>query len=135
MTDSLARAMPETFLRDKTIHELRSIAEGYGIPDVFSKEPNILRQEIELKQKALQPEAKVEVPRPEYDARLMTSRPARVSKVEEAQELLVPYVERGLEFDILPEEQWQMRYKDRTDCGTLRMPLRTLLDCAERLMK
>ena len=121
-------------LREKSVTDLRSIAQGYGISDLFSKDKNALIQAIELKQQDMQPEAKVVIPRPEYDARLMTKPPSKkIRKEEDAYNLLKPYIDRGLVFTV-DEERWYMRFKDKTDEGTKRMPLRVLLGCAEKLL-
>lgn len=121
-------------LSTKSITELRGIAQSFGIPDVFQKDKPQLLQVIELKQQAIAPAPKVEIPKPEYDARLMLKPPSRKSSKEEIERLLAPYLVRGmhLKFD---EERWYMQHGKKTDEGTLRMPLRIVLRCAEKVME
>lgn len=123
-------------LRSKSITELRGIAQAFGIADIFTKDAIQLIQEIEAKQnKDFAPAAPVVVAAVnEYDARLMTRPPSRRSDVDAAQEVLAPFVAAGLHVKY-DAERWYMSYKGRTDEGTLRMPLRTMIVCAERIMK
>lgn len=121
-------------LSKKSIHDLRVIAQSFGVPDIFEKDALHLVQEIELKQQNLVPPAIELPPKPEYDARLMTKPPSRRTNMGEITELLEPYIKMGLRlrFD---EESWYMDYQQRNDSGTIRMPLRTVLAQAERLMR
>jgi len=121
-------------LRKKSLTDLRAIAQSYSIPDIFSKTDIQLIQAIELKQQEMLPKHVVEIPKPEYDARLMNKPPSKISHVDEIKELLKPYVERGLhvKFD---HERWYMSHGKKTDEGTLRMPLRSVLNCADQIMK
>jgi hypothetical protein len=123
-------------LTNKSIHELRAIAEGYGVPDVFAKDLNELRQAIELKQVAHIKEPEFVPPvRQEYDTRLMTKRPAKTFTQEEAIELTKPHRVRGLVLTFPDPDRWHMRIGIKEDTGTLRMPPRVFLDCADRIMK
>lgn len=120
-------------LRKKSIHDLRVMAQAFGIADVFSKDQIHLIQEIELKHKPMQPKAELP-PLPVYDSRLMTKPPAKKSSVMELTELLTPYIERGLKIGFDENaEHWFMRLGQRTDEGTMRMPLRSVLNCARRM--
>jgi len=121
-------------LRDQSLTSLRGIAQNFGVADVFKLDKLHLVQEIELKQAALQPKPEIVIPRPEYDARLMTKTPARTSDRAIIEELLAPYVSRGLrlEFD---NESWFMHLGKKNDSGTLRAPARVILRCAERLFE
>lgn len=121
-------------LRAKSLHSLRSIAQGYGIADLFSKDRDHLIQEIELKQKDMAPKPVIEIPKPEYDARLMNKPPAKKSNRELIEEILADHVMRGLHLSF-DEEHWYMVNGKKTDEGTLRMPLRTVLNCANQIMK
>lgn len=121
-------------LRDKSLTQLRGIAQSFGVADIFSKDKALLIQAIESKQQALAPIPKVEIPKPEYDARLMSKPPAKRSDADELEKLLRPYIERGLKFTTT-EEQWFMSYDKKRDQGTLRMPLRAVLRCADEIMR
>lgn len=118
-------------LRNKTIYELRAIAQGLGIDDLFSKDLNQLLQTIELKQKAMIPEQPVIPVNPEYDVRLLNEGSADHKDIEE---LLVFHVERGLRLSFPSPDQWHMRVGKKEDSGTITMPLATVLDCANKLM-
>jgi hypothetical protein len=123
-------------LDNKSIPELRAIAEGYGIPDLFSKDKAELLQAIRGKQQASIPVPEfVEPKQNDYDSRLMTKRPAKETTKEMAIELLADHVAQGLELTFPEPDRWSMRYKDRNDSGTMRMPPRTMIYCANKLMK
>lgn len=121
-------------LENKSLVELRGIAQSFNIDDIFQKDKNQLLQAISLKREALIPEPKIVIPRPEYDARLMTKPPSRKSDQQEIEELLKPHIARGLgvSFD---EERWYMAHGKRTDEGTIRMPLSTVLYCANKILE
>lgn len=122
-------------LAQKSLTELRGIAQSLGVGDVFRMDRPHLMQAIELKQSALSPVVKHEPVMPQYDARLMTKPPARKSGVKEIRELLEDHVARGLVLSFNEnEERWMMKIGDRTDEGTIRMPLRVVLHCANKLM-
>lgn len=123
-------------LKDKSIVELRGIAQSFEVPDIFQKDQLQLIQAIEMKQKAMIPAPKIEIPKPEYDARLMEKPPSKKSHSYEANELLAPYIARGLKFSVIDnDERWQMSFGKRTDEGTMRMPLKILLRCADKVME
>jgi hypothetical protein len=121
-------------LKTKTIHELRSIAQGFGIPDLFSKDKDQLVQAIILKQDAMVPEPPIHIPKPEYDARLMTKPPSKRSAEDDIRKLLEPHMANGLHLSFPREEEWEMVMGKKTDTGTCRMPLRHVLMCADRLV-
>lgn len=122
-------------LEKKSLHELRGIAQSYGIGNIFSKESAQLIQEIGLKQQALTPEPVVPPVKPEYDARLMTKPPAKSSTQDDVRRLLQPHIERGMHLEFPDPETWHITHGKRSDTGTIRMPHRVVLDCANKLMK
>ncbi len=122
-------------LRDRSIHELRGMAQAFGVNDIFEKDATHLIQEIELKQQSLAPPKQPLPPLPQYDARLMTKPPSKRSVPDEAVTLLEPYITRGLRFTIDDNaETWSMVFGKVTDSGTMRMPMRHLLEAARRVM-
>lgn len=122
-------------LANKSLTELRGIAQSFDIADIFQKDQAQLIQAIELKQQAIAPEPKIEIPKPEYDARLMTRPPARKSDMQIIETLLQPYIARGLKLSFDEHgERWYMSRNKMTDEGTVRMPPRVILHCANRLM-
>lgn len=122
-------------LEDKTIHQLRAIAQGFDIPDIFSKDRNQLVQAIELKRDKMIPEPSLTVPKPEYDARLMTAEPNAIVDQAELGRMLEPYISRGMHVDFPDEESFEFRFANKSDTGNLRQPLRAILQCADRVMK
>lgn len=122
-------------LHKKSIHDLRAIAQSYAIPDIFAKTQAQLIQAIELKQQDMVPKADNTIARPEYDARLMTKAPARTSDRAEIVGLLREHIARGLHVTFPEPERWHMQWGKREDTGTTRMPLRTVLKCAEEIMR
>lgn len=121
-------------LATKSFHELRSIAQGMGVADVFSMDRNQLVQAIELRQKDLSPTPDAPRVVREYDARLMTKPPSKKANQIDMESYLQPLLDQGLHLDFPNEEEWHMRFGKREDTGTMRMPLRVVLGCAERLM-
>lgn len=122
-------------LSKKSLTELRGIAQSFDVADIFQKDQKQLIQAIEMKQQAIAPAPKIEIPKPEYDARLMNKPPARLSDVQMIEELLAPYVARGLRLNFDENgERWFMSRGKMTDEGTVRMPPRHVLHCAEKMM-
>lgn len=122
-------------LKDKSLHQIRAIAQSYGIGDIFSKEHHQLVQEIEIKQRDMIPKPEVTIPRPEYDARLMTKPPAKMGQQHEIEEMLRFHVERGLHLEFPTPESWHMRWSKKEDSGTMRQPLKNILQCADKVME
>lgn len=120
-------------LSNKSQTELRGIAQMLGIADVFQKDKTQLIQAIELKQANMGTPAPAPVPQPEYDARLMTKSPAKRSDQASIEDVLKEHIARGLHLSF-DDERWYMQLDRRTDQGTLRMPLRHVLYCANRIM-
>lgn len=120
-------------LKAKSLVQLRGIAQSYGIDDIFSLDAKRLIQEIELKQEEASPASAVVIDPPQYDARLMTKPPSKQSDERSIEELLTPYVAMGMKLTF-DHERWYMAWADKTDEGTKRMPLRTVLNCAIKLM-
>jgi hypothetical protein len=122
-------------LSSKSIHDLRVIAQTYDIPNIFAKDKTQLLQAIQLKQEGMIKAKTPEIPRPEYDARLMTKPPSKKSAENELLELLKPHTDIGLTIHFPEPERWHMLFKGREDSGTMRQPLLNILRCAERLMR
>ncbi len=121
-------------LRDKSLTDLRGIAQSYDIADIFQKDVAQLVQAIELRQEQLQPKPKVVIPKPAYDARLMTKIPAKKSEQQMIEELLEPYVTKGLKISFPEPEVWAMSFGKRNDTGSMRIPPRIILKCADKVL-
>lgn len=126
--------MKPSFL-PKSIHELRAIAQGYDIPNLFSMGENELKQAIASKQEAMIPKPRIEIPRPEYDGRLRIKPPSKTCTQSDIAELLRPYIDLGLVLTFPHPEQFHMRFDKKEDGGTIRQPLRAILGCAEAVMR
>lgn len=124
-----------TSLRKKSIHELRVMAQAFGVHDVFEKDHAHLVQEIELKHApTIAPKINLP-PMPTYDARLMTKPPSKRSSAEELVPMMEPYIALGLKLSFDDNgERWFMVWSKRTDEGTMRMPLKSVVECARRMM-
>ena len=123
-------------LASKSIHDLRAIAQSFAIVDVFSKDAVQLRQAIELKQSDMaKPKQDTVIERHAYDARLMTKPPAKMGYEDDVRKLLEPYVKIGLHLSFPEPEVWSMTFGKKNDTGSMRMPLRTILACAEKLAR
>lgn len=119
-------------LLKKSIHDLRIMAQVYGLADIFSKDAKHLAQEIDAKLEV--PTVKVTLPeRNEYDARLLTQPPNMRTDMDGITDVLKPFIEIGLKLSF-EHEHWVMQWGKRNDTGTIRMPLRHIVACAERLM-
>ena len=117
-----------------SIHELRGIAESYGIADVFSKDEKHLRQEIELaKAEHAKPQVQP-IPKPEYDPRIRNLPPAKECSQEIILDYLKPFMDRGLKVSFPEPERWHMIFDKREDSGNIRIPPRVILKCAQRVM-
>jgi len=121
-------------LEKLSIHQLRGIAQSYGIQDIFSKTDIQLRQDISLRQQEQLPKVETIVPKPEYDARLMNRPPAKRSNESLVREALDGHIRMGLHvrFD---EERWYFAHGKKTDEGPLRMPLISIIRCADSVLK
>lgn len=121
-------------LENKTLVELRGIAQSFNVDNIFQKDKNQLLQDISLKRDSLIPEPAINIPKPEYDARLMSRPPSRKSTQREIEELLTPHISRGLRITF-DNERWYMAIGKKTDEGTIRMPLATVLYCANKILE
>lgn len=120
-------------LQKKSLTDLRTIAQAYGVTDIFEKDAAHLTQEIELKQVAMVPPPPPPPPRPN-DVRIMTARPASIVSPMSITESLEPHISLGLKLSF-EGDHWSMTCGKKSDTGTLRMPLRDIIGCAERVLR
>lgn len=119
---------------NRSLTELRGLAQLLGVQDVFSMDRAHLQQAIDLKQQEAMPKPVPPLTLPPYDARLMKKSPARMSDKALLDDLLAPYVERGLKVTYPDPETWEFRCGKKIDTGTMRMPPRLILQCAESVL-
>lgn len=106
-----------------------------GVKWSFSDDHARLKQKIALRQTEMLPKPelpKVEAPQ---DQRLRVKAPAKITELAVIQKMIAPYISLGLHFSVTDNGEWNMRFGDKTDTGTMRMPPRVVLDCARRLME
>lgn len=121
-------------LETKSLTQLRSIAQSFGVTDIFTKSDTQLRQDIGLKQQELQPKQEISIPQPPYDARLMTKAPSKRASRAEIEDALRVHMDQGLKLSFT-EENWKMSFGVKNDMGTIRMPLRSVIYCANQLLR
>ena len=123
-------------MQNKSITELRGIAQSMGCVWGFADDAPTLIQKIELKRDLTVPPAKpVEIPLPP-DQRLRSRPPSKVSDEQLILNLLKPYIDRGLRITFSEDGQsWEMMFNKKTDTGTMRQPPVNVLRCAERLAR
>jgi hypothetical protein len=121
-------------LHSKTIHELRSIASGMGVEYGFGDDVNAIAQKIEQRQADMQPVIAPVPPAPEYDARLADAKPVRKSDEALVRELLQPHIALGLHLSFPTPETWHIAFGRKEDSGSIRIPPKAILRCAERVM-
>lgn len=120
---------------NKTIHELRTIAQRQGIKFSFSDDAAALAQKIATVQEAVKPLEPIIIPKPEYDARLMDKPPSKKCAKDSMIKRLQPYIARGLIVTFPDEETWHMQRDKKQDSGTMRMPERIMMEAADRLLR
>jgi len=103
-------------LKKKSIHDLRVMAQAFGIKDIFEQDAAHLIQAIELKQQTIFTPPAPLPPKPEYDARLMTKPPNKRSNVVEITEMLAEHIKLGLALSF-DEESWHMACGKKTTQG------------------
>lgn len=126
--------MPDTLhetLREKSIHDLRTMAQAFGVNDVFSKDKNNIIQEIVLKHAPVAPAAVVMPPLPVSVNQALDD----MADPDDVTAAMKPYAALGLRFQFIDSgTRWSMRFGERADEGTMSMPLKTVIDCARKLL-
>jgi len=115
-------------LNEKSLTELRTIAQGLGVEEIFTKSHAHLVQDIEKKHGELIPKEKIVVP-VQYK---MLPTGDKCDKGELMQ-FLEPYIKRGLKV-VIGDETWKFSFGKKNDSGTLRMPLRIALRKAAEVL-
>ena len=118
-------------LKDKSLTELRNIAQVIGIPDIFEKSSGQLLQLIEAAElgKTVDP---IEMP-PAFVGLTNERRLAPLLDPSTVVDMLAPWIKIGLKVR-LEGDRWYLANGERTDEGSMRMPLRHVWQCAEKLM-
>lgn len=116
-------------LRDKSIHELRGIAQSFGIDDIFKKDAVHLAQEIEQRQEKLA-EPKLPPINISYD---IPHTQGSICSPTELTDALQHHIKHGLTLRFEPDH-WIMSARKKLDTGSLTMPIRDIIKCADRVL-
>ena len=118
----------------KSLTELRGLAQSMGVKWSFGDDHASLKQKIAQRQTDLLPPPIQPVIAQPDDQRMRTLPPSKVSSEDMVRQLLEPYIARGLNVSF-ENDHFHFRYKERTDCGTLRQPPRVIVGCAARMFQ
>lgn len=127
--------MRQTTLDEKSLTELRAIAQGCGAQFDFSTSKPHLLQAIRQRSIDIIPKPIEEKPVIENPDLLRNLPPAKNLKPDAVIDMLKPYITKGLRLSFPTQLTWKMEAGKKVDTGTLRMPLRILVRCAEQVMK
>lgn len=122
-------------IHEKSLTELRTIAQGLGVAGLLSKNrPQLIsaieaRNKVAYQVKPKAPEVIIE------DSRLRDAPPAEECTEDMILEVLLPYINRGLIVEFDNKGSWTMQWGDKNDSGTMAQPLRNVVRYAKRLMK
>lgn len=124
-------------LRAKSVTALRTIADSFGVRDIFNLDKAALIQAIEAK-RAYSDDKKQrdEIDRIVFRQKDFLSRQQPVDAPTELQvlDVLEPCLQRGLRVSF-EGGRWYMECGGRTDEGSLTMPLRVIVECAGNILK
>jgi len=113
---------------DKTLTELRVIAQGLGVKDITTLTRAALEQEIKSKSTSLA-EQKIELPQ------VVVKQVANITYCDkdELMECLQPFITRGLNVTIA-DNMWRFSFGNKCDTGTMTMPIRLALKKAQDVL-
>lgn len=115
-------------LEDRSLTELRAMASAMGIKVSFSQDKQSLA-------KAIRAEVESKAPKPLPFAPLQPANPLNQGAWQgNITEALQPMIDRGLILTFPTSDQWHMQRDKRSDSGTIKMPLRSIVRCAESVM-
>lgn len=117
-------------LEDKSLTELRIIAQGLGVKDIFSKSFLHLRREIEQKGSELIPQQE-QVVAPVIEIKVDNS--VNTLTEELLMDNLKPFLDKGMRISIA-NGLWKFSFGKKVDTGTMSMPLRTAIRKAQEIL-
>lgn len=122
-------------LESKSITELRGMYSSMGGNVNFSDSKNVLITKIGLRISDRMPKVEpIQTAVPE-DQRLRTVAPAENMDQQSVLDALKPFVDAGLRLWFPESDSWQMSFGKKMDSGSLRIPLRVIVNCAREVMK
>lgn len=119
-------------LDKKSITELRNIAQGLGVADIFSKSRAHLLQDITIKSAAMASHDTSTQARTEYIV-VQDKHGVADDASDVLMQALKPLIDRGLRVRI-SDGMWHYSCAGRTDSGTLTMPIRVALKKAHEIL-
>lgn len=119
-------------LEKKSIHELRGIAQAVGLDMDWEWDRLKLIKKIDGKVAPPPPPVPSMSDEPQ-DQRLRTVPPAYNLSQHAITEAMRPYMDKGIVLTYPTAETWQMNIGKRQDSGSIRVPLRVIIECAKAL--
>lgn len=117
----------------QSLTQLRGLAQSMGVKWAFSDDHASLQQKIRLRQTDMLPPSPIIPVHIPEDQRMRVRPPSKVSDEKILNEVMAPFVARGLKLTI-KDDQFHMQYGEKIDTGNTRQPPRVLVQCAQRLM-
>lgn len=116
-------------LEERSLTELRAMASAMGVSVSFADDKGKLL-------KAIRAEVAAKAPKPLPFAPLVPSDPLNQGSWQgSVKEALQHMIDRGLILSFPTSDQWHMQRDQKSDSGTMKMPLRGIVRCAEAVMK
>lgn len=119
----------------RSIHELRGMVSAMGGRLDFGDDKKKLAAKIKSMLDAQLPQPQVMIPDMPEDMRLRIVPPARNLPRDQVIAALSEYTERGMRLSFPRPDQWRMEFMKKHDTGTMRMPLRVIVGCAQQVME
>lgn len=126
--------MRQTTLEEKSLTELRSIAQGIGVSFNFSTDKKHLIQEIKQHSVSLIPKPNAELPKVPEPERIRIIPPTKNPTRETITQTLQPFIDRGLKLSF-DGDTFHMRMGKKEDTGNVRTSLRVIVRTAEAVMR
>lgn len=115
-------------LEDKSIHELREIADKLLIPDIFAKSAKELIRDIQIKQNTLVPTPEPVPVANEVSPEVWGDREAEIMA------LLSNFIERGLHVSF-SGSTWRIFRNEKEDSGHISAQNKAIVKAAEVVMR
>lgn len=125
---------PTKTLEERSLTELRTIAQGLSVDFDFGTDKKHLMQKIRDRSISIMPQPLETMPVIDEPERLRAIPPSKNLSREAISEALKPYLARGLKLSF-NGDVWEMRRGEKVDTGNVRVPLRVLVGCAEAVLK
>ena len=127
--------MRQAPLEERSITELRALAQAMGADYNFGMDCDALRQSIRDHMEAQVPKPRIPDDLRPTDIRVATDLSDIVVTQVDVAEACLNSIDRGMRLTFPTPDTWMMEYGKKQDSGTLRMPLVDVVRCARELMK